>query len=111
MTFIQCSHILLVPVMLLSLPSELLLSILRHLSLTDLAACILTCKAFKAVIDECESTVYHQAAAHPSLRLIPHDELLFSEILPLGLVSSRFLGEAKTWKQLCKWFLRVIPPH
>jgi hypothetical protein len=88
--------------MLLNLPPELLLSILIYLPLPDLLACILTCKALKALIDECESAVYRQAAAHPSSQLISHGELLFSEILPRGLVSSRFLGEAKTWKQFCE---------
>lgn len=91
--------------MLFRLPPELLLSILKYLSLSDLAACVSSCRTFKTFIDEYESTVYRQAAAHPSLRLIPHDEMLFSDILSLGLLSKRFLGEAKTWKELCKCLL------
>ncbi|KAJ3564193.1 hypothetical protein NP233_g8457 [Leucocoprinus birnbaumii] len=88
--------------MLLNLPPELLISILKHLSLADISACIRTSKLLKELIEQHESTVYRQAAAHPSLRLIPHDQVLFSEIIPLGLLSSRYLGGAKDWKALCR---------
>lgn len=89
-------------IMLLSLPPELLLSILKLLPVSDIATCIATCKSFKTFIDQHESTVYRQVAAHPSLRLIPHDQILFSDVVSLGWHSKRFLGEAGNWKELCK---------
>jgi len=87
--------------MLLSLPPELLISVFRFLPLPDISSCIQTSRALKLFIDQYESTIYRQAAAHPSFRLIPHDQLLFSELIPLGLLSKRYIGDASDWKSLC----------
>jgi len=87
--------------MLVDLPPELLISVLKYLPLPDISSCIQTSRALKFLIDQHESAVYRQAAAHPSLRLIPHDQLLFSELIPLGLLSKRYIGDASDWKSLC----------
>jgi len=87
--------------MLLSLPPELLISVFRFLPLPDISSCIQTSRALKSFVDQHESAVYRQAAAHPSFRLIPHDQLLFSELIPLGLLSKRYIGDASDWKSLC----------
>lgn len=88
--------------MLLSLPPELFVSILKYLPLSDISACVQTSKLLKDLVDQHESTIYRQATAHPSLNLIPHDQILFSEIIPLGLLSKRYLGDANDWKDLCR---------
>lgn len=93
--------------MFLSLPSEILVSVLKYLPLSDISSCIQTSRVLKNLIDQHESTVYRQAAAHPSLRLIPHDQVLFSELIPLGLLSKRYIGDASDWKSLCGCLLIV----
>ncbi|KXN82163.1 hypothetical protein AN958_02972 [Leucoagaricus sp. SymC.cos] len=93
--------------MLLDLPPELLVSVLKYLPVSDISACACTSKAFKDLIDQHESTIYRQAAAHPSLSLIPHDHILFSDILPHGFLSRRYLGDVDNWKNLCRRALNV----
>ncbi|KAF9445089.1 hypothetical protein P691DRAFT_777811 [Macrolepiota fuliginosa MF-IS2] len=88
--------------MLHNLPPELLLSVLKHLSVSDIAACCATSSTLKTFIDEYEATVYRQAAAHPSLHLIPHDQILFLDIFSLNRHSRRFLAGTNNWKDLCR---------
>ncbi len=88
-------------IMLLDLPAELLLSIFKHLPVSDITTCLRVSKSFALFIDEHESTVYRQAAAHPGLRIIPHDQVFFAGVFPPGCHSKRFLGGAHNWRELC----------
>ncbi|KAK2461349.1 hypothetical protein APHAL10511_006634 [Amanita phalloides] len=83
--------------MLDDLPSDLLLAIVRNLSLSDVANLRRVSKAWNSFMDQNQFTVFHTAAVL-NFQLPPSAELQDLK----HLYSPRALNGVSTWKDLCK---------
>jgi hypothetical protein len=92
--------------MLVSLPSELLLDILKNLPARDLATIQIVSRAFRSFVVTHEEAIYFHAATYH--RFIPANAIPGEKA---QLAPTRVASSVKSWKDICEQHSLPIQVH